>query len=347
MKFIWVEIWKFIKNNLIKIIIGTLALATIFVVVSKRNMDTQLTNLKEEADELVFEIDSRPASFQFYIELMDGTSFHNNTLIEQYITTPEQLQEASNETNTKLINLVRETENKALVDYSDSGETKIIGITRDTNTNLMEFYVNVGNENDNMKIANYYFNYLLNDNVPFLSDKEITIFYEPAIVKLDEDLETEDTEISTTSSFNLWKNAFIGLVVGLVVTTGLLLFYTFVSKKLKYSFSYSIKADDYFILSDNRLKNEDELTELFNQTNNSDTKTISETDLTDRKVLVNVSNNNMDSYRSILEIPNLEEATRIIYIIEENKTNRSWYNNQRNLEKAYDVPVIVLQINEH
>src|SRR5699024_9117012 len=112
-----------------------------------------------EEDEFIV-AETAPANFYFYVENEDGTIFTNHSIIDQFITTPEILKEASESTNTNLYEIVETTDNTALVSYTNSGETSIIQATKNTNSNLHEVRINVGNDEKNLEIARFYFSLL-------------------------------------------------------------------------------------------------------------------------------------------------------------------------------------------
>lgn len=352
MKFIWVEIIKFFKNNLLKIVAGTALIAILFVWSNNRTASVEIDEDLEANEGTVFGVDSEPATFRFFVESDDGKAFTNNLLIEQYITRTEILGTVSRQTNTQLKDLVEETGNKALVDYNESGESKIIGIARDGNSHLLEFYVNIGNESDNLEIADYYYEYIAEGNIPFISNKTMFVFHEPKIKEFADEI-AFDSIGSKVRTSSILKDTIIGLLIGGVAVTGLLLVVTFLSRKIKYSFSYSLMEDDYFFLVDKKLNFQDELEQILSTPKDSNRIIMTESTSEDfnhqlENILPELTNNLNGIIRNnFLEIDNPDEVDRIIYIILENETSREWYNKQRRLERAYTIPSTIVQINKN
>jgi len=362
MKYIWIEVIKFLKNNIVKLLIGTSIIALLFVGSSYINSNRgsqpneESTESPEDTEDVVegepveFYPESEPVNFYYFVETPDGRPFTNNLLIEQYITSPSILEEAAIETGTNLNEIVENTENTALVDYNESGETKVIGIRKNANTHLQEFHVNIGNEADNFAIADFFFSYIINAEFSLLEDKNLYVFQEPQTkeISLGSSLDDDSDEAVVTED-NILQDIIIGIILGGVATTGLLIISTLFSKKLIYSFSYSINAKDYFLLVDSKLNYQDELKQLLLNPTESNIIVVNE----DKKNVLNdnlleiIANKDIKEYNSFTKINDIQSVDRLIYVINENKTTRNWYNKQRRMERSYDIPVVVLQLNNN
>jgi len=352
-KFIWIEILKFIRKNILKIMIGTIIFTLVFVWSNHRSTTVEIDDNVNQTEENNFAVDSEPAIFRFFVENNDGDAFTNNLLIEQYITRSTVLEMASNASDTNLKELIEETGNKAIVDYNESGETKIIGVARDGNSHLLEFYVNVGNETDNLNIANFYYDYISEDNIPFIANKSKFVFHDPRIKELSDDIIFESSDLDDSASSNIIKDIVIGLIVGGAITSGILILLTFMSKKLIYSFSYSLREDDYFFLVDNKLDYKEELKQIIANPTETNNVIIQEDGLPlDNKYLNEIVARSVNSqiinkFGSFLDVSKPDNVDRIVYIIQENRTSRNWYNKQRRLEKTYEIPTVIIQVNEN
>lgn len=351
MEFIWLEIQKFIKNNFVKILIGTTLIAGLYMWKTERQYNTQIENISDETVIDGLKLDSEPAHFRLYIEYPDNSiTFTNSSLIEQYITRPEVLKEASQVTETNLDKIVEETENKAIVYYNESGETKVIGVTRDASTNLHEFYVNVGNEKDNLKIANYYYDYFSNGQIPFLENKTLYFIHDAKIKEYGDYLTFNSLKESNQKS--LVKELIIGVVLGSVISLGLILVFSFLSKKLKYSFTYSIRESDYLYVINQKEAYKEELLEFISTPKNNNHVVIQEgnnsnlNNYLDELLNASDKDKHIQKVKSILEIENNKEIDRLIYIIQENETTRKWYNKQRLIDRLYNMPTVIVQINK-
>lgn len=359
MRYIWIEILKFFKKNLLKLILGVLFIAAFFVWSSYQANVKQLENMDkienvenvEKDDASDFVVESEPAFFRFVVEYEDGSLFNNPLLIEEYLLQEDILKLASTGSNINLVKVIENTENNVLVDINDYGYSKVVGVYRDDATYINEFYVNVGNRKENLRIANFFYNYINEGNIPFIADKKLYFYEEPSILPIEkEDSNVLESE-SKQTNFNLIKNVAIGSILGVLVTIAGLLGLTFLSRKLKYSFSYTIQEDDYYFLVDNKLEYEEELKKLLFSPTSSNRVLVreknSDTGYFD-KILENVSDKeSIEQKNNFLSIESPNQIERLIYIVEEDITSRNWYNTQRKLDRAYDVPTIVIQVNQN
>ena len=351
MKIAWSELIKFLKNNIIKFIIGIIISAIAFAGLSYFFGGNNIEKLRNNIEIEGIDQEAELAYFLFYIEDQENRIFTNNLLVEEYFTLPEILESASKVTNTNLYEIVEETENEAVIEDTLSNMSNVIGVNRDGSSQLLKFYVNIGNESNNLEIANYYYNLITENEVPFLEDKMIYIFEEPQIQIIDEEESLENSTKITEDTYNIIFNIAVGSLFGLFAVTLVLFILTLFSKKLVYSFSYSILEQDHFFLIDNSLETTTDLMGILSLPQNA------------RKVVVweensEVNNNefnkittelkhtqNLEFVNSILEIERPEEADRVIYIINENATSRKWYNKQRRLGKNLNINTVILQIN--
>ena len=88
MKFIGIEIFKFFKKSLPKMIVGMILVAGVFIWSSYRANMTQLENIEnvetvDKQDGADFVVETEPAFFQFIVEYEDGSLFNNPLLIEE------------------------------------------------------------------------------------------------------------------------------------------------------------------------------------------------------------------------------------------------------------------------
>lgn len=341
MKYIWIEILKFLKNNLIKIIAGTLVIAALFTGWTVFTL--------EEPEEEVLIAEAPPVNFHFYIEDADEDVFTNNSLMDQYVTLPRILQDASEATKTNLSEVVEETKNTALVNYNESGNTNIIGVTKNNSSVLHEFYVNVGNEESNMAIAEYYFNLFTEGEIPFLEDKIVYVFQNPEVEEIDE---VDSFNVTAVEEISIVQTVIVGIIFGGIVTVGILVLLSFLTKKLHYFFSYTLKADDYFVLIDEKFINLSEMNQLLSNYTKTNNVVITQNPGKSHNNNFNdlikelLNKDSFEKYDSVFEIPDFQNIDQIIYIVEEGSTSRAWYEKQRKYDNLFGLPTIVIQVNK-
>lgn len=373
MKELIIELIKFFKNNLFKILIGMVLIASPYIWLNSRtdledteNIDDvaidDVAILDENQEISAIETNANPASFSFFAEHVDGYPFSNNAILASYIKTPNILRDVEQETGTQIIDVIQNTDNTIYFKSEDATqmtEMRVLGVSKTPNEHLNELYVNIGNEEDNLKIVNYFYEAIINNEIPLLDDKNVYIFQEPQILEIEaneleanEKLEiSEDTAVKTADPFG--TTIIVGGALGLIVILIILIVAAFFSKKLYYLFTYSIRENDSFLLVDNNLEYGEELDFLLNSPTDSENIVITEVedsisnDAINSKLNRLVSSKNITKVNNIFEIKDFTNVGRLIYIIEEGQTKRSWYNKQRRYDDFYNLPTVLVQINKN
>lgn len=344
MKISWTEVAKFLKNNVLKMLIGAILGAVAVVGFSLLNKDNTIENLRD-AEDGTFSTTVLPAKFNVYIEDNQDNPFINNLLLQEEFTTPQVLAQVSEETNTNLNELVENTLNRVYVDYTPAGHMNIVSVTRNGSSQIHEIAVNVGDIEENLNIANYYFDYLLDGNVSFLEDKEIYVFREPTAFEQDDE---QNSGIGTNlngNGSNLIVLGLAGAVFGAVATLFLMFFLALFSKKLVYSFSYFVHENNYFVLVNNKSDKEEQLDLLLGTPQTANKVAVIENTASNEATLGRDSKG-LTVVNHVLEIGNLDAVDRLVLIIEEGQTTREWYNTQRILAEKHAAPIYIVQINQ-
>lgn len=346
MKRLVIELLDFLKSNTKLIIIATSIIAIIYTTaIFLLNLgdptleETEVDNIEESG-----------AYFNFFVENLDGTTFTNTALLEQYILMDEVLEEVENATNT---NIKQQYQSELLSDFRRTSDNRgVLGVTRNSYSNRLSLIVQTEDESDNLAIADYFYEMLQNKDIHFLENKNIYFFEGPEIK---EDLVTEEvTEVDDDSSFDylsLLANFITGLVFGFVLSSGIILIKTFFSNSLNYSFSYFRDETDKFLFVDKRLDNRDEIKHFITVPSVNERIILSEDNLSK----YNFKSNNLEfdrnantvKYKNSVENMALSTGTsEIVMIIVSGQTTRNWYKKQRHFLSSYDLPIKLIQINE-
>lgn len=347
MKNTWIEVKKFFKNNILILLAGTIGIAAWFTYTTFEENKESVNVIEETKTEETAQLDAYPATFKFYVKRKDGDPFSNSALIEEYLLRPEILADLSNKTNIELLDYINESGNKIAAHYSATGEAKNIGITRNSDTNVHELQVNIGNESNNLQIAEEINAMLLANEIPFLEEEKIISFQEPALTEVKAVAKAPQEmsdELPTETS--IVRSILLGTLFGAVVTTAILLIFSFLSKNLKYSFSYSTNEKDYFFLADKVLDNKEELAQILKASEVVNQVVLIE-DINSKTWKNFIKNYPVKQTHNLIETENLKQVERLVYIILENETTRNWYNTQREMERSYNLPVFVVQMNQN
>lgn len=345
MKALWIEVKRFIKDKTMLVIIGSLIIAALYTV-GMVVFDRGAPDLEE--DELGIEVaegNDDAAYFYFFVENQDGTVFTNTSILETYFRFDTTLQEVSEQTNVPLYDIVEESRENA--ENALEGEEEILLLERNDYSMMFGLFVNTGSKNDNLTVATYYRDMIEGDGVPFLANKDVYVLVEPQIV---EDEMFDDTNIETTTNLSVRSlviSSIVGLILGIVIMLGVAVVASLFSKKLNYSFTYTWNEEDQFLLSDSRLENEDEVSQLIQLPLQKGKVLLLESGVENKlkETVTTMKPDFIEQKHSLADIDLNETITEVIIVIDSKSTSRAWYRKQRRLLEAYEVPVKVIQTN--
>lgn len=359
-----VEIKRFLKDYKVSVTVGSILVAVLFTV-ALAFLDK---NKEEEAQEWVedynFEPSEvmnnvQPAYFQYYLETEDGIAYGNSSIFSEYFNLKSIKEEAKQVTQIDLDAVEEEIHSKKLSD-----EISIINVTRDGSSYLFTASFNLGNEQDNLKLAEYYFDLLFKDELGLLEDKNTYIFTEPTIARTAEIQEGTENLIDGENNsavniiFSYIKNIVVGLILGIVFTIGLVLLKVIYGKKLNYSFAYDVAEEDKFLLYDENLKNEEILAQFIAAPIGSRKVIVTQEDLDKRSkeiiskhkgVVFNQIEHDKTSLRELKSLSQLEltdSISEVIIVVVPKVTTRKWYKVQQQLANINSLSTKVVQINE-
>lgn len=361
----WIEIKRFLhdnKNNIIKIslLFSLLFAGAMFLLRS----DAEESSIEtEEAVQISPEDllnESQPAYFQLFIQDEDGQSFSNNSIISQYFKLTSVTEQVLNDTGIDL----EEIEENLLEEMIESVE--LIQVTRNDHSNLITASFNLGDQNQNIILANYFYDLIVDGQVEFLNDKTIYVFSEPQIAQIVDTSEAGDgTADENSLSGNqmlqvliaVVRNLLIGLILGGVFAIGIFLLRNIYGKKLNYSFSYDVEDDTNFVLYDQELDNQNEVLQFVAVPMNKNKLIVSEEKLNgfSRQLVSDNQNISFERNENIItrltELQTLSEVdlrmdiSEIVLVIQPGVTTRKWYKTQQKYTSIYKLPTKIIQLN--
>src|SRR5699024_275761 len=152
------EFKRFIKKYWKMLIISgsilavTFSLFTFFIV---NKSSSSKDEIEEVSQSDYFENDSMPAYFQFYLERLDGTVFSNAAMVERFLNTESRYQQTLEHNGIKLMEI------KEIVRGEEGKEDYVpIDIRTDDASYIYTAIIETGNDKDNLKIANFFYEYL-------------------------------------------------------------------------------------------------------------------------------------------------------------------------------------------
>lgn len=241
------DIKKLLIHNKLLIAIVTV-IVTIMVAFASTSFSFFSTNSDEEP--LVVEGESNnPGIFRIYVEQQDGTIYINSMIIEEYFLLPEVIAEAERVTGVEISDILDEevADNFEKTQY-DRGA---LGISRNGSTHIFTFTTNIGTEAENLKVADFYFDYLNSGDLKILDNKRVYIVSEPEVFDAKSyaasDIVVEQSPMNNRTDFSIKVIALsvvAGIILGFFTGTFIALAKSFMSKKISYSFNYAVSDYD-------------------------------------------------------------------------------------------------------
>lgn len=285
---------------------------------------------------------SHTHSFEVYMEQDNLGAFTNSYLLESFLKQESVVREIEEDTNveiTPIIELFSEN-NETITTTPDDP----VNVERNGSTNIMTLTFGIGTEEENLRVAESYYEWLQTTELSFFDDKQIYYMSEP------HSLETLEVR-PQSNSFNLASAVvriilaiFGGAVLGLIIAFLKTLF----SKKIMYSFSYGWNEEDTFLYYTDDILTK-ELAHSLIQPNIGNKVILSENEInTDFKNNINKfadTNTKLFFNSDVIQSDSAISVDEFIIIIKRKETSKEWYQNQRRQLKAYQTSKVkVVQI---
>lgn len=335
------ELKRFLKEN-IKIysmfaIIGILLFGVTLFFQNKDNNSN-----KESVD---IQQDARMATFVFYVENAQQNVYVNSNFLDSIFLSQEYINRAEVETDVEISELIEKQINSDFVPtLLDRG---YIGVGRDVHNETMMFQAKLGTEEENLAVANYFYDLVINDEISFLANKEVYLVREPYLIEMvEENVSASNETNAETSVIVTVLKGIIFVIVGLFVGIIFAFLYHLFTSKINYSFSYEFdETDVFFVIRD---ETEELITTIVNP-NYGQKLIVSEENLPDSlkaAVQKNDESNYHFSNNLIMENPE-QDFKEIVFVIIENQTDKRWYYKQREILKKFNRPVKIIQVPLH
>lgn len=336
-KLYWLEIKRFLKDYLKFIIIGSLLIGLAFSL-SLTVFDTSSTVPPEEeieSDDDIFDNDSRAAYFRFYIRHPDGRVFNNSGTMYDLFTAPMMYEIVEDETGMDLGELKKEIRSGG--QFEDYEPAKV---TINSNSNIFTAVFETGANDNNFELAEFYHEFLMNENFDPLEGNSIYTIVEPQLVEeIEEPVETQlDPQ---TFDADLVLYIVLGLLLGVIITVIIGLIKEFFSKKLNYAFTYIPEETNNFIIL-NPTTNNNKVINFFigNERKN---KVILSEDTTNIEFNGLLGDYLIES--SLLHLDTNKEIDEVVVLVSAGQTSRKWFKSQIDLSNLINKPIKTVQIN--
>lgn len=356
------EIKRFFKTNIKKIAIGSLIVAILYTLFQfLYGSYYPINNEQPEAIGEEFVVEGiKPAYSQFYIENEDGSVYTNTSLILSYLFLPEVIDDIERQTGINIEESIEEDAEAIEEDEEVIGGNKTTNqsfyLYRDGSSNTYNFLLQLGNEKDNTLVMQYYYDMLINKELPVLENRNIYEIIAPRIFEAEESKENPDNSINIA---DIMLNLIIGLIMGAIGLSIWLLLKAILGSKLHYAFSYTREIDDLFLLFDHSSIPNSEFYDFLVRPNDVNKVFICQFDTKDKKesafsselnrlIDIEVGPDTKVLYANDLtDIASNFDYEEVILYVQGDMTDRNWYKAQRRVLKNRSVKTKVVHVNEN
>lgn len=344
------ELWRFFKDNLVRIIIGAFVVSVITVGARYFITDILLSDRQEAADYLEGVYSQEPSSFKAIVTIEDGQVFSNPHLYDDYFTSPEVVAAIEAQTGIEFQQTIDSEHSLELVKTPTFRGS--ISAVRDNASGVFIFRILVGQTaEENLAIANAYRDLLISGDIPFMEKQTANIILEPMIG------EVVDTEVylsvPTIDTLSIYRSnnarsliiyGVLGLIVGLILTTGLVFLQRIHKKKINYAFEYAWDLEDQHILIDHSHGSTVYNIQDAIRIPVVDSRWIvSQSALTEDFITDNTASERFVS--KLQEIQTDETAPKqIVIVIQANHTEKHWLKEQMTMARLYNLPLKLVHV---
>jgi uncharacterized protein (UPF0335 family) len=361
------ELWRFIKDEKIKIFVGSLVISALVIIgmnvvpnlISQPSVSDEgeidgisKEDMVESREYLTNIYEQTPADFEIFTQMEDGNVFGNSFIFDEYFTSPKIVQEVEEATGVQYSDTLKHETNLELI--KDSQYRGSIAGIRNTSSNVITIRVQAGKSSeDNLKLAEAFADMITNNEVPFLENLNTIMLRGPEIgeslIESNLEMVSSPEVLKASTPAETEKNSIIlygvaGFIMGLLLMTALLFIIQLFKEKIDYAFQYSWDFDDYHLLvSENKIENNETLTGVLSSSVPNDKKIISQ----ERSFI-----NRIEKLNEEMKIINVSsrltfdtnKPKNIVIIIESNKTDKEWYNEQYRLAELFNTQITIIHL---
>lgn len=359
------ELGRFLKDNLIRIVVGAFIFAIIVVggriALSQYHpfkSDEEITpEMVEEAyNDLKKVYEQEPAEFKFIATKEDGDVFGNSYIFDEYLTSDEELKKLEAETG---VSLMKWAENERILDLTKNSDFRggIAGI-RDASSGVITMRFQVGHTaEDNLKVAKKAQERLFEKKAPFTEKLELSLIEAPQNYEWIP--KEQITYVSTPDTLSLYagtstrsviKYGIIGFVCGLILSTALAFIIQLYKEKITYGFDYAWDIDQYHMMVPlDQFNSQGQVQNFLNIPEVAQRVIISQSNPENRVTDLVMPNGSSRIF--VNQIQNLQELNdveanpdEIVVLIFSRQTSKQWYREQMALAKMFNTSVKIIHM---
>lgn len=346
------ELWRFCKENLLKIVVGAAVLTALLFglrMVLTDHPDEALTSsadqtvqvneatLEASKERLKTVYGQEPAEFQFSALVEDGNVFSNSFLIDEYLARPDMVKEAEEKSGVEFADSLEAEQNLGL--YKNGDFRGGLAAVRDTSSGVITLRVLLGKTpEENKKIAQAYYD-ILQEPLPFTRDLNLIMLGRPEIgERLDlsqyEMVASPNTIASIVGSNSLpvWLLGLAAYIVALLITAFLLFVWRLFNGKIRYAFEYVWSFEDEHLLAESL---DEGVQHFISQPYGKERLLLAEQEGLPLPV---ASKQTLEGFSG--------QADEIVILLAAGQSHKQWYQAQYRLAKLYHVPIKIVHLTQ-
>lgn len=281
-------------------------------------------------------------SFEIYLEQNNVGQFTNADLLEDVLNKKYIITEIENYANLNLQSILDSSDNTN--ESNESLDLNRINVEKHPSTNIMMVSFGVGSKEENLKIAEAYYEWLNTTQFPFFEDKQIYFMSEPEAIETIEITSVTEPLNFTRVIILTVASLFAGILLGIILS----FFKAILSKKIMYGFSYHWNEKDTFLILDSVLSTR-ELENSIIYPNIGNKIILSEKKI-DNDIVKTINQLTLEKSSLFFDTnvhhinPSLN-VDEFVFIIKRKETSKEWYQIQRKQLKNYTNSLVkIIQI---
>ncbi|XJS10081.1 hypothetical protein ACF3NG_08035 [Aerococcaceae bacterium WGS1372] len=343
------ELWRFFKDNLLRIIIGSVLISVITVGARYFITDFIFFDRHEAVAYLETVYSKEPSSFKAVVTIEDGQIFSNAHLFDDYFSSPEVVEYIESETGLEFQQTF-DSEHTLELYKSPSFRGAISGI-RDNASGTFIFRILAGQTaEENLKIAEAYRDLLESGEIQFMSNQQADIIVEPFIGEI---VDTEEyLSVPTIDTLSVYRSnnarslfvySVLGFIVGLILMTAIYFLLRLRKPKINYAFEYVWDLNDQHLLVNSTKEN----ASMTLQDAISIPMLKSRWIVAQNPILTSddgsMSEDNEQFISNLHDVSHdMKSPQQIVLVIQSNHTDKQWLKDQMSMAKLYNVPIKIV-----
>lgn len=297
----------------------------IYSILERDPEEISVAELREVEDAL----EKDRSAFSMFIELENQETFNNPNALREFLIVDETVAKV-----------------EAMSGYS-LGPIPSLVVNVEESSGIQTIIIGSGDVEANKEIARAYRQLLINGEVPLIQDKIVyEIGEEVEVIEEQTFMEIISQNVASTSPLTVVIGSVLSMIIGTIIGVFIALIRTIYQKEIPLLYGYELNDSDTILLY-SKLKNVDEnnieqsVAHAINRNQHKKKLILAQHTLSEE--LKNSIEESIPVFQELSEANPLITVDEVIILTRQNKTLKSWYENQRLKIERLNVPVTVIQ----